>query len=97
MGTLFTLLALACGLYTIILVARIVVDLVINISRDWTPTGPLLVIINAVFALTDPPLRFLGKYIPPLRLGAVQFDMGFLVLFIAVQFLQRGFLYLSYM
>ncbi len=97
MGTLFTLLALACGLYTIVLVARIIIDLVVNISRDWEPSGALLVIANGVFALTDPPLRFLAKFIPPLRLGAVQFDMGFLLLFIGVQFLQRIFVYLSYM
>ncbi|MGO1637358.1 YggT family protein [Ancrocorticia populi] len=97
MGTLFTLLALACGLYTIVLVARIIIDLVVNISRDWAPSGALLVIANGVFALTDPPLRFLAKFIPPLRLGAVQFDMGFLLLFIGVQFLQRIFVYLSYM
>ena len=97
MGTLFTLLALLCGLYTIVLVARIIIDLVINISRDWVPTGALLVVANAIFSLTDPPLRFLAKYIPPLRLGAVQFDLGFLLLFIGIQFLQRTFLYLSYL
>ncbi|MGO1591205.1 MAG: YggT family protein [Ancrocorticia sp.] len=95
MGTLFSLLALACGLYTVVLVARIVIDLVINISRDWVPTGPLLVMSNIIFGLTDPPLRFLARFIPPLRLGSIQFDIGFLLLFIGIQFLQQTFLYLS--
>lgn len=71
-------------LYTIVLLARVVLDWVQLFSRSWRPTGPVLVIANVVYALTDPPLRFLGRFIPPLRLGAVAIDMGFLVLFLAV-------------
>ncbi len=95
MASLFLLLALICGLYTLVLVARVVLDLVINIARDWRPTGVMLILANWVFKLTDHPLRLLGRFIPPLRFGGVQLDLGFLVLFIGIQMLQRVLLQLA--
>jgi YggT family protein len=74
-------------LYLLILLARVVIDLVMAISRDWVPSGIVLLLVEAVFAVTDPPLRFLRRFIPPLRLGQVSLDLSFLVLFILVQIL----------
>jgi YggT family protein len=51
----------------------------------------MLVVANVVYGLTDPPLRFVRRFVPPLRLGQVQLDLGFLILFFAVQ-LVRGFI-----
>jgi YggT family protein len=34
--------------------------------------------------VTDPPLKVLRRLIPPLRLGGVSLDLGFLVLFIGL-------------
>ncbi len=95
MATLFLLLALLCGLYTLVLVARVILDLVLNVARDWRPSGAMLILANSIFRITDPPLRLLAKVIPPLRFGGIQFDLGFLVLFIGVQLLQRVFLQLA--
>jgi len=53
-------------------------------SRTWAPHGILLVIAEGIFTVTDPPLRFLRRYIPPLRLGRVALDLSFMVLFFVV-------------
>jgi YggT family protein len=53
-------------------------------SRDWHPSGILLVVAESVFTVTDPPLKFLRRFIPPLRLGMVAMDLSFMVLFIVV-------------
>jgi len=74
-------------LYLLVLIARVVIDLVMMMSRDWTPRGPVLLIVEGVFTLTDPPLRLLRRFIPPLRLGGVALDLSFLVLFIIVNVL----------
>ncbi len=95
MASIFLLLALLCGLYTLVLVARVILDLVINVARDWRPSGGLLILANSVFRVTDPPLRLLAKVIPPLRFGGIQLDLGVLVLFIGIQMLQRVFLQLA--
>lgn len=84
MAIVFSLLNLLLFLYTIVLIARVVFDWIQMFSRSWRPTGLVLVVANLVYSLTDPPLRALGKVIPPVRLGAVALDMGFLVLLLGV-------------
>lgn len=88
---LFRTLDLLLWLYVLVLLARVVIDLVQIFSRDWRPKGAMLLVANAVYGLTDPPLRFIRRFVPPLRLGQVQLDIGFLILFFAVQ-LVRGFI-----
>jgi YggT family protein len=57
---------------------------VLSVSRTFRPTGGLVVVFEVVYTLTDPPLRLLRRVIPPLRVGNVAFDLGFLLLFIAI-------------
>jgi YggT family protein len=54
-------------------------------SRGFRPTGALLVVFEIVFTVTDPPMRFLRRFIPPLRLGGIAIDLSFLLLFILTQ------------
>lgn len=77
-------LSLILSLYLFVLIGRLVLDWVQVFSRDWRPTGPILVLANGIYALTDPPLRALRQVIPPLRLGGIALDLGFLVLILAV-------------
>lgn len=73
----------------LVLFARFVLDLVPMFSRDWRPRGFGLVLAEFVFTITDPPLRFLRKYIKPVRLGQVQLDLSFMILMIACLILSR--------
>jgi YggT family protein len=74
-------------LYLLVLIARLVFDIVQMLARDWQPKGFLLVVAEIIYTLTDPPLRALRRVIPPLKLGQIQFDLAFLVLFIGLQVL----------
>ena len=56
-------------------------------ARDWQPRGVVLLIVEGVFAVTDPPLRLLRRFIPPLRVGGASIDLAFIVLFLLVQIL----------
>ncbi|AXH95643.1 YggT family protein [Ornithinimicrobium avium] len=78
------ILSYVLGLYLLVLIGRLVFDWVQVFARDWRPKGPILVLANGLYALTDPPLNALRKVIPPLRLGNVALDLAFLVLFLAV-------------
>jgi YggT family protein len=78
----------ALTVYLLILIARWVIDLVMVFSQSFRPTGGLVVIFEVVYTTTDPPLRFLRRFIPPLRIGSVSFDLGFLLLFIVIVVLQ---------
>jgi YggT family protein len=65
-------------------------DLVFSLSRGYRPSGGLTLVFEAVYTATDPPLRLLRRIIPPLRVGNIAFDLGFLLLFIVILFL-RGY------
>jgi YggT family protein len=74
-------------IYLLILIARIVLDYVQMFARDWRPRGVVLVIVELIYTVTDPPLKLLRRFIPPLRVGGVALDLAFLALFILLQVL----------
>jgi YggT family protein len=74
--------------YFLVLIVRLILDWVQVFSRDWRPSGVMLVIAETVYSLTDPPIRFLRRFIPPLRLGGVALDLAFLVLILGVSILR---------
>jgi YggT family protein len=81
---IFGLLATLLWIYWLILIGRLIFDWVQVFARDWRPRGPLLLIAEAIYTVTDPPLNFLRRFIPPLRLGQISLDLSFLVLILAV-------------
>ena len=62
---------------------RFVVDWVQIFARSWTPRGVLLVALEGVYSITDPPIKALRRVIPPLRIGSVSLDLSFLIVMIA--------------
>lgn len=88
---IWDLLAFLCLVYIILLLGRVVVEWVQVFSREWRPKGVVLVVVEAIYTVTDPPLRFLRRVIPPLSLGPIRLDLAFLVLIVALSFLMRLF------
>ena len=80
MDTVLALLGLIVWLYLMVVFGRLILDWIRVFARDWRPRGVMLVVAEAVYTLTDPPLNALRKVIPPIRLGAASIDLGFLVL-----------------
>ncbi|QJC21617.1 YggT family protein [Arcanobacterium buesumense] len=78
-----------CSAYTFVLFARVALDLILTLARDWRPSSGVVIVINAVYYLTDPPLRIINRFIPPLRLGGIALDVGFILLFVAVRLIQN--------
>ncbi len=74
-------------LYFLVLLGRVVFDWIRIFARDWRPRGAALLVAEPIYTLTEPPLRALRKVIPPLRLGAVNLDLSFMVLFFVVYLL----------
>ena len=87
LGVLFGILDLVLLLFFVLLLGRLILDWVQVFAREWRPEGVMLVIAEAVYTVTDPPLRALRKVIPPLSLGAVRIDLAFLVLMLGVSIL----------
>jgi YggT family protein len=85
---LFGIISTVLLVFLILLFARFVVDWVMVLARSWRPTGIVAAGLEVVYLTTDPPLRAVRKVIPPLNLGSIRLDLGFMVLLIAVVFLR---------
>ena len=83
-------LSVLINLYMMVLFARVILDWSQFFARGWRPSGILLVLANVLYALTDPPIRWIGRYVPPLRVGGgMAIDVGFMVLFLVLIITQR--------
>ncbi|NUT40351.1 MAG: YggT family protein [Thermoactinospora sp.] len=84
MAIVSQILVVVLSLYLVLLIGRMIFETVQAFARSWRPSGVVLILAEATYTATDPPLKFLRRFIPPLRLGTVAFDLSFTVLFIVV-------------
>jgi len=83
------ILSAALFIYFLLLIFRLIMDFVFQFARSYEPRGPMLVALEVTYTLTDPPLKLIRRFIPPLRIGGIAIDLAFLILIIIVQVLQR--------
>ncbi|WP_238992482.1 YggT family protein [Jiangella ureilytica] len=81
------ILSAVLWLFFIALLIRLVVDWIQVFAREWQPKGLVLVVLEAIYTVTDPPLRAIRRVLPPLRIGSIALDLAFIVLIILVQIL----------
>lgn len=67
-----------------VLVARFVLSLIVMFAPQWHPKGPLLLLFEVVYSVTDPFLRPLRRILPPIGAGGVRIDLSMLMLFVLV-------------
>ena len=89
MDILKVVLTYVLSLYLVVLIGRMIISWIQAFARSWYPHGVVLVVAETLFPLTDPPLKFLRRYIPPFRLGTVAMDLSYMVLFIVVLILLK--------
>ncbi|EFA23734.1 YggT family protein [Bifidobacterium gallicum] len=85
-GFLFIILRILDWLieaYITVLFIRMILDWVMALTR-WTPRGIMATLVRLDYQLTEPPLRWLRRYIKPIPLGPIYFDTSFLVLYFAL-------------
>jgi YggT family protein len=75
--------------FWLLLIARIVVEVVRSLARDWHPRGVMAILLEMVFTITDPPVRLLRKLIPTIPIGGVRLDVSIMVLLFAVGILMQ--------
>ena len=88
MNALRQVIDLVLLLCIIVLLARLVLDWIQVFAREWRPRGPVLVLAEGVYSVTDPPIKAVRRVIPPLRLGGVSIDLAFMVILLAIYILR---------
>lgn len=82
------ILLLLLNIFLGLMLIRLVVDWVQVFARSWSPKGPVLFVLEIVYSATDPPIKLVRRFVPPLRLGSVMLDTSFLIVLIAVYLLR---------
>lgn len=90
-----TLLGVVIGLYIFVMWARLILDYVQLFARNWKPRGFVLVLCELVYSLTDPPLKFVRRFVPPLRLGNIAIDLAWLIVMFALIILSNLVLFIG--
>ncbi len=83
-----SILLLVLNIFLALMLVRLVVDWVQMFARSWSPTGPVLVVLEVVYTVTDPPIMFVRRFVPPLRIGSVALDTSFLLVLVMVYLLR---------
>ena len=81
------LLYIVLNILILILIARLITEMIQAFSRSFSPPRWFMMVSEPIFVLTDPPVRMLRRWIPPLRMGGVSLDLSVLVLFFILQIL----------
>ena len=89
MTQLGIILILLVRIYTWVLIARIIIEMIQSFSRQFNPPRWFMVVAEPLFVITDPPVNALRRLIPPLQMGGVALDVSVLVLFILLSILTR--------
>jgi YggT family protein len=71
--------------YWVILIVRVLASFF-----PIPPSGPVRSVVSIVYTLTEPVLRPLRNLLPPIRMGAVGFDLSPIIVFVALGILQRA-------
>jgi YggT family protein len=84
---LFDLIHTALNIFILAMVGRLILDYVRMFAANWRPRGVVLALAEFIYAITDPIVNFVRRFVPPLRLGPVALDLSFIVIFFGAQLL----------
>jgi YggT family protein len=70
------------------LIGRLILELLISFRPGFRPKGIFLPVAEILMTLTDPPLRFIRRFIKPVQFGSISLDFGWTLLVLAVIFLR---------
>jgi YggT family protein len=71
-------------IYFLTMWARFVLDLVRAVRRGFRPRGAGLVAAEAVYTVTDPPIRLFRRLLPPVSFGPIALDFGWPITMLCV-------------
>jgi YggT family protein len=63
---------------------RFVFDWVQVLNPGFRPRGAIVLLAEASYTITDPPLRAVRRVIPPLQLGSIRLDLAWTIVLIVL-------------
>ena len=85
MSVLFWALYAALSIFILVMWVRLILDFIVNFNRGWRPAGFGLVLAEIVFTITDPPIKLVRRFLPPVRFGGIALDFAWtIVMLVAI-------------
>lgn len=78
-----SLVRVALRIYILLLWVRLIVDWIMVLNRRFRPRGLVAVLVEFVYSVTDPPIKMFRKVLPPIRLGQIMLDLGWMLALIS--------------
>ena len=75
--------------FLLLLVFRLIMEYVFMLARGFRPGRGLAVLLELAYSATDPPIKAVRRVLPPLRVGSVSLDLGFMVVFFVTYILMQ--------
>jgi YggT family protein len=75
--------------YLALFFVRMIMSWVFAFAPNYRAGGVMAMVLEVTYTLTDPPLRFLRRLIPPLRIGSIALDLAFYVVVVVLYALAR--------
>jgi len=84
-SVLFWTVYIVLSIFILVMWVRLILDFVVNFNRGWRPSGFGLVLAEVVFTITDPPIKLVRRFVPPVRFGGVALDFSWtIVMLVAI-------------
>ena len=79
-GLAIVLIALL--VFFLVMWVRLVLDWIRVLQPEWRPRGAALVVAEAAYSVTDPPIKAVRRFLPPIRVGSarLEFSWSFVML-----------------
>ena len=82
------IIELVLWFFILFLLARLVADYVQMFARSWEPRGFILVMLELLYSVTDPPIKLFRRLVPPIRIGGMSLDLSILIVLLLCYVLQ---------
>ncbi len=82
MSVVLSVLYILLWLFIGLLWVRFVISWVLVFAPRWTPGGPVLIGLEGVYTVTDPPIKTLRRVVPTLQIGQFRIDLSFLLVMV---------------
>lgn len=74
-----TIVSVLLRIYILVLWGRFILEWILVLKRDFRPRGALAVLVESVYTVTDPPIKMFRRLLPPVRIGQIMLDLGWLL------------------
>jgi YggT family protein len=81
-GIIATVVFVALVIFIALMWVRLILEWVRALRPRWRPAGPLLVVAELCFTITDPPIGLVRRLVKPIAVGGARLDFAWSIVLV---------------